>query len=102
MALHLSDCEIIEGLEEATDSEYYAAIQSAINGGIAWKFQGSYGRVMMDAINAGRCILGLKPAYDAYGNRIPSRDEVQPGTRGSPEFAAKKYGREWLDVLECV
>lgn len=65
-----------------------AALQRMIDAG-AWSFEGSMGRAMMAAIEDGRCILGPEPAFDYWGNRIPSRDEVQPGTKGSVEYAAR-------------
>jgi hypothetical protein len=47
---------------------------------------------MMAAIEEGRCLLGPQPAQDAWGNRIPSRTEVEPGTKGSREFVAARQG----------
>ena len=76
------DYDILEGNIETTEEDYYAELQQAINGGVAWKFQGSYGRAMMDAINAGKCLLGLKPAKDYWGNVIPSRLQVKDYTKG--------------------
>lgn len=61
------------------------ALQKLINAG-AWSFEGSMGRAMMRAIEAGQCALGPEPARDYWGNRIPSRFEVKPGTKGSVEF----------------
>lgn len=93
-----SDINAIESYD-TDELEYYSAIQRAINSGMAWSFQGSYGRSMMDAIDAGRCVLGAKPARDYWGNRIPSRDEVQPGTKGSAEYVAEHSGDDWLDLM---
>ena len=65
-----------------------AALQRMIDAG-AWSFEGSMGRAMMAAIEDGRCVLGPEPARDYWGNRIPSRYEVQAGTKGSVEYAAR-------------
>ena len=81
----LNDINTIECDEEATEEEYYLAIQRVINGGM-WGLQGSYGRTMMDAISAGKCLLGENDARDYYGNHIPSRHQVQAGTKGSLAF----------------
>lgn len=62
-------------------------VQDAINSGMAWKLEGSYGRMAMDYLNAGACVLGEEPHTDYWGNRIPSRYEVEPGTKGSVEYA---------------
>jgi len=42
---------------------------------------------MMQAIREGRCVLGALPAWDYWGNRIPSRDEVKPNTQGGVVYA---------------
>jgi hypothetical protein len=41
---------------------------------------------MMEAIEAGVCALGNEPAHDYNGNRIPSRFEVEPGSKGSVKY----------------
>jgi len=97
--VRLEDIETIENAEAGTPA-YYEALQRAINGGEAWKFQGSYGRAMMAAIEEGRCLLGAQPAEDAWGNRIPSRSEVEPGTKGSREFVAARHGEAWASRME--
>jgi hypothetical protein len=96
--LSLHDIEMIEDGAE-TELEYYEVIQKAINDGTAWKFQGSYGRTMMDAISGGYCLLGIHSSSDYYGNRIPSRDEVQEGTKGSYEYVVRLQGQEWADTM---
>ena len=83
------------------DLEYYQSIQRAINAK-SWSFQGSYGRAMMQAINDGFCLLGKESARDYYGNRIPSRDEVKQGTKGSLDYVRDRLGEEWADEMEAV
>jgi hypothetical protein len=92
--IDLDDIEIIEGETTCTTKQYYQAIQKAINGG-AWALQGSYGRTMMEAINGGYCMLGHNEARDYWGNRIPGRDQVQAGTKGSFDFVAQESGEDW-------
>ena len=70
-----------------------AECQKLINSGNAWRLEGSVGRYCMDMINSGYCYLGLKGHRDYYGNYVPSRFEVQKGTKGSIEFV-KKQGEE--------
>ena len=99
--LGLQDLLNIEG--DADDEEsYYRSLQIAINSLEAWKMQGSMGRAMMAAIEAGRCMLGLKPARDYWGNRIPSRFEILEGTKGSRGFVINTVGEDWADMLEGV
>lgn len=97
--LTLDDIDTIECDDEATELDYYLSIQRAINGGM-WGLQGSYGRAMMDAIKGGYCMLGAKAARDYYGNGIPSRNDVQPGTKGSKDFVIDTMGVEWANEME--
>lgn len=93
---------IIENQDIDNEIEYYTELQKAINSGTAWSFQGSYGRTMMAALEAGYCVLGREPARDYWGNRIPSRDEVKPGTKGSYEYVADRFGDEWADLVAAA
>lgn len=73
-------------------------LQALINAGM-WSLQGSMGRAMMAAIEDGRCMLGPESAKDYWGNSIPSRDDVQPGTKGSYQYVVDHYGQEHADHL---
>ena len=64
-------------------------LQELINSGMAWRLEGSIGRAAMAAINAGECVLGEEGHTDYYGNYVPSRYEVEPGTKGSVEYARR-------------
>ena len=98
--LTLNDIDIIECNDEDISAEdYYFTIQRAINSGTAWSMQGSYGRSMMAAIESGHCMLGRDQCRDYYGNVIPSRDDVQKGTKGSYQFVVKQSGLEWADLM---
>ena len=101
MSLSLQDIDNIES-NDVDGDEYYESIQQAINSGSAWSFQGSYGRSMMDAIKSGCCMLGKRGARDYWGNYIPSRDEVQAGTKGSYEFVADAMGVEYADYMASL
>ena len=62
-------------------------LQELINSGLAWRLEGSIGRAAMRAIESGGCILGEVGHRDYWGNYVPSRYEVEPGTMGSIEYA---------------
>ena len=87
---------------EGTDDEQFAAMQRVINEGSGWRMQGSMGRSMMAAIEGGWCMLGREPTTDYWGNRIPSRTEVKPGTKGSRAFVAEECGEEWAAKMEAL
>lgn len=96
----LSDVLLLEqGSEEGGELQEAMALQRMVNAG-QWSLQGSMGRAMMGAIEAGRCMLGTKRARDYWGNFIPSRDDVKPGTKGSREMVLETMGPEWLAAIE--
>lgn len=68
------------------EEETVQLFQRLIDSGLAWKLQGSYGRQAMALIDAGVCMLGKEGHRDYWGNYVPSRYEVEPGTKGSPEY----------------
>lgn len=65
-------------------------IQDLIDSGLAWKLEGSVGRQCMEAIQAGEAVLGPERRKDYYGNVVPSRHDVVPGTIGSVEYAERQ------------
>ena len=58
-------------------------IQQSINTGMAWKMEGSFGRSAMDMLRSGACMLPKVSHRDYYGNIVPSRDVLKPGTMGT-------------------
>ena len=98
--MNLEDIAIIEGNTEADPRTYYEALQRAINGGDAWRFQGSYGRTMMAAIVAGYCMLGRRACVDFYGSAIPGRSDVAPGSKGSRDYVATCQGEDWATRMD--
>lgn len=96
--MNYEDMMMIEGEE---DGDIYAAIQRAINAG-HWSMQGSFGRTMMRAIEAGNCMLGKNRARDYYGNTIPSRDDVEPGTKGSYDYVVDARGEEYAAAMAAI
>jgi hypothetical protein len=64
--------------------------QKLINSGRAWRFEGAIGRTAMELIQRGYCCLGVKSHTDYYGNHVPSRFEVQKGTKGSLSYMREK------------
>jgi hypothetical protein len=77
-----------------TQEEEIEAMQELINSGTAWKLEGSIGRRAMELIRSGHCILGEQGHYDAYGNYVPARSQVQPGTKGSVEYQKEMLSKE--------
>lgn len=99
--LTLADINNIETEEDIDEVEYYQSIQRAINAK-SWSFQGSYGRVMMQAISDGKCLLGREATHDYWGNKVPSRHGVKEGTKGSEGYVYERSGSAWLRLMEAV
>lgn len=97
----LNDINTIESDDCTSPEQYYASIQRAINSGM-WGLQGSYGRTMMEAIESGYCLLGRSRARDYYGNTIPSRDDVQEGTKGSLDYVRDLQGDKWAEFISEI
>lgn len=92
----------LEGNDDLDDLQAAKHMQLLIEAGTVWSLQGSYGRSAMDALESGNNMLGKNPAHDYYGNYIPSRDEVKPGTKGSRELVVQTHGEDWAVTLEMV
>jgi hypothetical protein len=101
MALYedIMEIEQADGEDQASEA---CAMQRIINDGNGWRMQGSMGRSMMAAIEAGICMLGERPTQDAYGNGIPARSMVVDGTKGSRSYVAEHMGEDWARMLENV
>lgn len=69
----------------------YAELQKMIDTGMAWHMEGSYGRMAMDALRSGACMLPTSSRRDAFGNTIPSRYQVAEGSTGSYKNTVNFY-----------
>ena len=97
------DLQLIQDLDPDSDPEnYYQVLQRLINDGGAWQLEGFYGRSMMAAINKGFCLLGKISFNDYYGNKVPARDEVKEGTKGSRQFVVANQGEKWANLMENI
>ncbi len=74
-------------------------LQQGINSGTIWRLEGSAGRRAMRAIESGHCTLGLTGHRDYYGNYVPSRHEVEDGTKGSESYAERVHDPDYCP--EC-
>ena len=69
----------------------YDKMQNIIETGMVWHMEGSMGREAMYLLRVGACFLPNKPYRDAYGNRIPSRNDLAKGSLGTLENAIQFY-----------
>ena len=77
-------------------------LQAMVNNGTAWRMEGAIGRESMRLLECGRLILGTKRITDYWGNIIPSRYDVKPGTKGSFDLAVEQHGMEYAQSLADV
>jgi hypothetical protein len=68
-------------------------IQQGINSGSVWLTSGETGRHAMQLLKTGACFLPLESQTDYWGNRVPSRDELQSGTTGTLENSQAYWDR---------
>ena len=87
--------------ENGTLSEHdvITLFQRLIDDGSVWHLQGYYGRSAMAFIDSGLCTLGPIGHLGPYGNYVPSRFEVKPGTKGSSEFLAS-VNSSYKEILQ--
>ena len=90
--------------EDATEQEVVTAYQTLINSGQAWLMEGHVGRTAMALIENGQCALGEEGHRDYWGNYVPSRTEVEPGTEGSIDYVCDMQGHDWKveDIADGV
>lgn len=67
--------------EDASAEDQLRAWQYLIDKGICWKLQGYFGRTAMQLIEEGLCKAAKTTQYDYYGNRLPSRKELEAEAR---------------------
>lgn len=74
----------------------FDVVQKNINTGMCWLLEGHYGREAMALLDSGACMLPKVAHRDYYGNRIPSRDDLKVGTKGT----FKNTQNFWEGVLD--
>lgn len=76
--------------------------QDQINTGLCWKMEGSVGRFASDMLEAGVCMLPKNRKMDYWGNVVPSRDDLKPGTKGTYQNAVNFWQRVWDGDYETI
>lgn len=77
------DAQKAAGTGDAWDYDLPHAMQALIDNGTAWKMEGSCGRAAMAALESGACFLPEQAYSDYWGNRVPSRNDLKEGTKGT-------------------
>lgn len=72
--------------QEFTLAEQVGAMQRLIDSGQCWHMEGHVGRSAMEFIEGGLCTLGPGRHKDYWGQTVPSKFDVEPGSKGSQEY----------------
>ena len=86
----------LEQIEELQSEYCLTDLQKFITTGDAWITEGHIGRTAMSALEQGACLLPEESHNDAYGNTVPSRNSLMPGTKGTLANAQEF----WQNVLD--
>lgn len=81
----------IQTIRRHQQEQGYDQWQHLIDNGSIWHFEGSMGREAMHLLEVGACMLPKVAHRDYYGNRIPSRDELKEGTKGTYKNCVRYY-----------
>lgn len=84
-----------------TDPEYQAAhdglstypvafLQNLIDNGEGWQSEGALSQAIVRALDNGTCVLGPVAHRDYNGRVVPARSDVEPGAKGSLEYANRR------------
>ncbi len=84
--------------ETSGEIEQAVAMQTLINEGTVWSLEGTMGRTAMDMIEDGRCMVGKESHTDYWGNLIPARTWIQPGTKGTEQYCRDRHP----EILEAI
>jgi hypothetical protein len=66
-------------------------MQGLIESGQAWLMEGSCGRAANDYLTEGVCFLPREAHRDYWGNQVPGRDMLKPGTKGTLQNAMRYW-----------
>lgn len=88
--------------EDATEEEQLVLFQHLVNTGEAWRLEGHVGRTASDMLEAGHIMLGPERNRDYYGTLVPSRHDVEPGSKGSAELVEEVHGEEYRERMEAI
>lgn len=67
-------------------------IQARIDSGLAWHLEGAFGRLAIELLASGACMLPEVAHKDFYGNLVPSRNTLKAGTKGTLENSQTFWG----------
>jgi hypothetical protein len=76
-----------------------AFLQHLIDNGEGWMSEGSLSAAVVRALEDGTCVLGPVAHRDYHNNVVPARTDVEPGAKGSLEYANARRAERGLPAL---
>ncbi len=64
-----------------------AFLQNLIDNGEGWQSEGALSQAIVKALEDGTCVLGVVAHRDYNGHVVPARRDVEPGAKGSLDYA---------------
>jgi len=64
-----------------------AFLQNLIDNGEGWQSEGALSQAIVKALEDGTCVLGPVAHRDYNGRVVPARGDVEPGAKGSLDYA---------------
>jgi hypothetical protein len=89
----------LEAEQDGLDHYPVAFLQHLIDNGEGWKQQGELPRAITRALEDGTCVLGRVAHRDYYNNVVPARSDVEPGAKGSLEYANRLRAERGAPLL---
>lgn len=77
-------------------------LQEWVNSGTAWRLEGAVGRAAMALLEVGDIMLPQQAHTDYWGNTVPNRDWLEPGSKGTRELVVSVHGEEYAEELDAI
>jgi hypothetical protein len=76
-----------QAAHDGLNSYPVAFLQNLIENGEGWQSEGALSQAVARALENGTCVLGTVAHRDYNGRVVPARGDVEPGAKGSLEYA---------------
>jgi hypothetical protein len=76
-----------QAAHDGLNSYPVAFLQNLIENGEGWQSEGALSQAIARALDDGTCVLGTVAHRDYNGRVVPARSDVDPGAKGSLDYA---------------
>ena len=93
------DPELARSLADGRDNYPVRFLQNLIDNVEGWQSESELGRATVQALEDGTCVLGPVAHRDYHNNVVPARKDVEPGAKGSIEYANRLRAERGAKLL---